>query len=67
MSELYARQRNPEIPYEWHAILKQDVLRLDVPMNHLLAMGVIERTRHGLGDLQRLFDRKLLLAIQLLA
>ena len=42
----------------------QDVRRLDVAVNHALAMGVVECLGHIGGDLDSVGDRKLVLAVE---
>ena len=37
------RARDPEIRHDRVPLIQQDVLRLDVPVNHCLAMRVLER------------------------
>jgi hypothetical protein len=44
--------------------LEQDVLRLDVAMHDLAAMGIAQRVGHLAGDPHRVLDGELLLAIQ---
>ena len=45
--------------------MEQDVLRLDVAVDHPVAVGVVERVGHGHGDLDRLVDAELGLAVEL--
>jgi hypothetical protein len=42
--------------------VQQDVLRLDVAVDHAVAVGVVERARDLGGDPHRIADRELLLA-----
>jgi hypothetical protein len=44
--------------------MQQDVLGLDVPVNHVVTVGVVQRARHLGGDPHRVGDRELLLAGQ---
>jgi hypothetical protein len=58
------RQRDPEIRYQRLAIVQQDVLGLDVPVHHVVAVGVVQRRRHAARHLHRLLDAQLLLVLQ---
>ena len=49
------------------SIMQQDVLGLDVPMDHVVPMGVVKRQGDLLRHLQRFLNRQLLLAIELLS
>src|SRR5438093_1089182 len=44
--------------------LEQDVLRLDVAMQDVVAVGVVQGIRHLGGDVQRVLERELALAVQ---
>ena len=46
--------------------LEQDVLRLNVPVDHAEAVGVAQRVGDFAGDLEGVVDRQLLLAVQAL-
>ena len=61
------RQRDPEVRDDGFAFVEQDVLRLDVTVDHLPLVRVIERGGDLPGDAQRLVDAKLLLASELAA
>ncbi len=52
-----APSRNHRVP-----ALQQDVLRLDVPVNHVMTVRVAQRVRDLAGDLKRIVQGKLLLA-----
>ena len=58
------RERHAEIGHQCLAIVKQDVLRLDVPVDHAVAMRIVEGARDSSRDLQGVLDWKLLLAAQ---
>ena len=45
-------------------LVQQDVLRLDVAVDHAVGMGVVQRVGHLAGDLQGVVERQLLLARQ---
>ena len=53
------RLANAEVRHHRRAIVEQDVLGLDVPMHHLVAVGVVQRGRHLAGDPQRLVQWQL--------
>ena len=57
----------PKVRDQRLAILQQNVFGLDVPMDHVMAVRVIQRARHGLGDLDGHVDPQLLLAIEFVA
>ena len=61
---LAGRQRDTEVGHQRATVVQQDVLRLDVAVDHPVAVGVVERA----GDLGRdpdgIVDRELLLAAQ---
>jgi hypothetical protein len=46
------------------AVLEQDILRLDVAVDHALRVGVGQRLRRFAGDPDGLVDGKLLLAVE---
>ena len=58
------RERDPEIRHHRLAFVQQDVLRLDVTVDDVLAMGMVESIRHGFGDCDCLLNADLLLPIQ---
>ena len=51
-----AEVRDQRVP-----LVQQDVLRLDVAVDHVVAVGVVERIGHLRGDADRLLDRQRLL------
>ena len=53
-----------EVGHQRRSVLEQDILRLDIPVDDALAMGVGEGARRFLRDPHRLFHRQLLLAVQ---
>jgi hypothetical protein len=63
----YDRPRDPEICHHHLVALKQNVLRLDVAMHHVVAVGITQ----GAGDLrhdgQSVIDRELVLLVQPIA
>ena len=61
------RQGDPEVGHHRAPVVQQDVLRLDVPVDHPVTVGVVERVGHLGGDLERLIDTELGLAVQLAA
>jgi hypothetical protein len=56
-------QRDTEVGHQRRPIVQQDVLRLDVAVDHAVTMGIVERARHFAGDAHGIIDRKLLLAL----
>jgi len=56
-------QSNPEVGDERLAILQEDVLRLDVPVNHAMPVRVIERTRDFTRDADSVGHRQLALPL----
>jgi len=44
--------------------VEQDVLGLDVAVDHAAAMGIVERGGHGRGDADRFLDRQLALPLE---
>ena len=58
------RQRDAEVGHQGPAIVQQDVLRLDVAVDHAVAVGVVERPGDLGSDADRIADRELLLAVQ---
>ena len=61
------RPRDAEIGHPRVPAREQDVFRLDVAVNHLMGVGIAERIGHLAGDLQRWFERQLLLTSQAVA
>ena len=57
-------ERDSEIGDDRLAGLKQDVLGLEVAMNHAVRVRVVERVRDRDSDSQRFVDRQLLLALE---
>jgi hypothetical protein len=57
-------QGNAEVGHQCPAIVQQDVLGLDVAVNHLVPVGVVERTGHLAGDTDGIGNRQLLFAVQ---
>ncbi len=58
------RARHAEVGDERMAVREQDVLRLDVPVDHAARMGVIERTRDIPSDAQGYLERQSPLALK---
>ena len=58
------RARDPEVGHHRVAILEQDVLRLDVAVDHPLAVGVRQRVGHFAGESEGVLKGKLLLAVE---
>ena len=61
------RERDAEVCDERGAIVQQDVLRLDVAVDHAVAMRVVERGADLLGEAHGIVDGQLVLAIQAIA
>src|SRR5512141_2562743 len=57
-------ERDSEIRYDRLARLHQNVLRLEIAVNHPMRVGVVERVCNGDRNADSLVDRKLLLAIE---
>ena len=57
-------ERDPEIGDERTPAAQQDVLRLDVPMDDAVLVGVAQRIRHFARDANGFVDRQLTLARQ---
>ncbi len=55
----------PEIGDDHATVAQEDVLGLDVPVNHSLLVRVLQRIGHLGGNLHRLVDAELQLAIEL--
>ena len=58
------REGDPEVGHRGVAVLEEDVLGLDVAMDHAEAVGVAEGVGHFARDLHGVLDRQLLLALQ---
>ena len=56
------RERHAEVRHERLSVVQQDILRLDVPVDHAMTVRVVERASDRLGDVNCLVDRQLLLA-----
>jgi len=61
------RQRDPEVRHHRAAVVQQDVLRLDVPVDHPVPVRVVQRVRHLPGDAHSLLHPQLCLPVQLVA
>ncbi len=66
-TRLADRPRDPEVQDHGLAAREQDVLGLDVAVDHPVPMGVVEGRRHLAGDLHGVLDGQLLFAFQPLA
>ncbi len=60
-------QGDAEVGHHRAAVVEQDVLRLDVAVDHAVAVGVVERIGHRDGDPDRLVHAQLGLAVELRA
>jgi hypothetical protein len=60
-------QGDAEVSNEGAAVLKEDVRRLDVPVDNALAVGIVQGSGDVDRDPERLFHRKLALPIEPLA
>src|SRR2546422_731022 len=58
------RPRDPEIAHHGMAGFEEDVLRLDVAMHDIMAVGVAQGVRNLARDLHRLGDRELACSVQ---
>ena len=59
---LAGREGDAEVGDQGLAVVQQDVLGLDVAVDHAVAVGVVERRGHFGRDPDRVGDRELLLA-----
>jgi hypothetical protein len=64
---LSQRPSDPEVRHDCLAFLEQDVLGLDVAVDHSLAVGVVQGAGYLAGELYGFFNGELGLPIQLLA
>ena len=60
-------ERDTEIHYHRAAVVQQNILRLDVAMDHAVSMRVIECVGHFARNAHRFVDTELCFAIQLFA
>ena len=58
---------NAEVRQHRLALVEQNILRLQVPMNYPMLVGMLQRTRHLLRDRQGFVYAELLLPLQFLA
>jgi len=58
------RPRDAEVAHDRMTGLEQDVLRLDIAMHHVAAVGVVQGIRHLAADAQGVVERDLSLAVQ---
>ena len=58
------RKRDAEVGHDRPAVLKEDVLRLEVPVDNAVSVRVVEGGEHGESDSERVVDRELLLAVE---
>src|SRR5687767_2867937 len=61
------RQRNAEVRDKRATVAQENVFGLDVPVNDTLVVRVLQHVRYLGGNLHRLVDAELLLAIELLS
>jgi hypothetical protein len=59
------RPGNPEVGHHRAAVVQQDVLWLDVPMDDAVPVGVVQRVGHRHSDLDGLVDAELGVAVEL--
>ena len=64
-ARLAHRQRDAEVGQHRLALEQQDVLRLDVAVDHAVAVGVVQRAGDLAGDGERLVQAELVLAVEL--
>ncbi len=67
VARLARRQRDSEVGHQRPAVVQEDVLGLDVPVNDLMAMRIVERRSHLRGDADRIGHGELLLPAQAVA
>ncbi len=60
-------ERDTEVGHQRLPLVQQDVLRLDVAVDHALPVGIVERARHLRGDPDRHLDGELLVPPQTVA
>ena len=58
------RAGDPEVGHEGVRTAQEDVLRLDVAVDHAVLVGIVKRVRDLARDAQRVVQRELLLAQQ---
>src|SRR2546426_622228 len=56
--------RDPEVAYDRVARFKQDVFRLDVPVDYVMTVGIAQGVGHFASDLERVVEGQLLLPTQ---
>ncbi len=61
------RQRDPEVRHHRATVMEQDILGLDVPMDHIIPMRVVEGVGDGDRDADRFVDAELRLPVQFVA
>ena len=59
------RQRDPEVGDHRPPVVQEDVLRLDVAMDHAVAVRVVECVSHFARDAHRFVHTELRLAVEL--
>ncbi|HJQ67208.1 MAG TPA: hypothetical protein VJ816_12555 [Gemmatimonadales bacterium] len=57
-------ERDAEVRHQRPSVVQQDVLGFDVPVNHAVAVRIVERARDLRRDPDRVTDGELLLAIE---
>ena len=67
VARLARRQRDAEVGHQRPAVVQEDVLGLDVPVNDLMAVRIVERRSHLRGDADRIGHGELLLPAQAVA
>ena len=61
------RERDAEVHHHGAPVIQQEILGLDVAVDHAMAVRVIERLGHLAGDAYRLLHTELRLAVELVA